>query len=51
MILNAKIEVFIDFLVIFGCSTHISKANCAKITRDRLAQSAYETYSFKPSFN
>jgi len=28
---------------------HISRANCAEITRDRLGQPAYKTFSIKPN--
>jgi len=37
---------FCDF-----CLRHISTANCAKITRDRSRQPAYETFSIKRSFH
>jgi len=34
----------------FWAARHISRANCAKITRDRLGQPAYEIFSIKCQF-
>jgi len=49
MILNTKIEVFMDFLAIFGCKTSL-RANCADITRDRPEQAACEIFSIEGRF-
>jgi len=35
----------------FLTATHISRANCAEIARDRLEQPAYKTFSIKRSFH
>jgi len=42
-----------DFMDFWQClaATHISRANCTEITRDRPEQSAYETFSIKRSFH
>jgi len=35
----------------FLVATHVSRANCAEITRDRPGQPAYDAFSIKRSFH
>jgi len=50
MTLNAKIGVLWIFWR-FWTATHISRANCTEIARDRPGQVVYETFSIIRSFH